>query len=218
MFQINPLFAVPMAEVQYAECQELNQRLRALLLSREAEGTRYANPNPTMTIGTNLFESDFNVFSWPEPEIQALREFCWSALSRLIADLNGFRPEYMQSLQISSHTWFHVTRHGGQFGMHNHPMASWSGVYCVDPGDSDPSDPDSGTLTFVNPNGLAQMYRDATNVNLRRPYHPGNVGFPARAGRLVLFPSWVQHLVLPYRGQRERITIAFNSWFTQAEA
>ena len=31
-----------------------------------------------------------------------------------------------------------------------------------------------------------------------------------RAGRLVMFPSWVLHQVRPYRGAAQRISIAFN--------
>lgn len=31
-----------------------------------------------------------------------------------------------------------------------------------------------------------------------------------KAGRLVMFPSWLLHQVRPYRGSRERISIAFN--------
>jgi uncharacterized protein (TIGR02466 family) len=31
-----------------------------------------------------------------------------------------------------------------------------------------------------------------------------------KAGRLVMFPSWLLHQVRPYRGTAERISIAFN--------
>ena len=31
-----------------------------------------------------------------------------------------------------------------------------------------------------------------------------------RAGRMVMFPSWVFHQVRPYLGTAERISIAFN--------
>lgn len=213
MFQITPLFAVPMVEVQHPDCTALNAQLRELFLARAAEGARYANPNSSMKIGAGLFESDFTLFAWPEPPVQALREFCWSALSRAIAQLNGYGPEQMNRLEIMSHTWFHITRGGGQFGLHNHPMASWSGVYCVDPGDSDPDDVDSGALSFFNPMALAHMYNDAANTHLRRPYATGNFAYRFQPGRLVLFPSWLFHQVQPYRGTRERITVAFNCWF-----
>ena len=36
---------------------------------------------------------------------------------------------------------------------------------------------------------------------------------PLQAGQLVLFPSCLQHEVLPYYGETPRITIAFTSWF-----
>jgi hypothetical protein len=29
----------------------------------------------------------------------------------------------------------------------------------------------------------------------------------------VLFPSWVFHEVLPFHGEGERVTVAFNCWF-----
>ncbi|MCP4201431.1 MAG: hypothetical protein GY769_05790, partial [bacterium] len=29
-------------------------------------------------------------------------------------------------------------------------------------------------------------------------------------GMIIMFPSWLQHAVRPYRGNRERISIAFN--------
>lgn len=214
MFQINPLFAVPMIETQHPDCVTLNAQLRELLLAKEAEGARYENPNPSMkTSLAHVFESEFTLFSWPDPPVQALREFCWTALSRAIAQLNGYGPEHMNRLQIFSHTWFHITRNGGQFGLHNHPMASWSGVYCVDPGDSGPDDINSGALTFVNPMSIAHMFNDAANTRIRRPYSTGNLVYPFKPGRLVLFPSWVFHHVQTYRGTRERITVAFNCWF-----
>lgn len=31
-----------------------------------------------------------------------------------------------------------------------------------------------------------------------------------KAGRLVMFPSWLMHQVRPYKGNAERISIAFN--------
>lgn len=218
MFQIVPMFAVPMVEVQHPDCHDLNRRLRELILSREAQGQRHANPRPSMMgARESLFESDFTFFAEDQGPAAELRTFCWDALSRAIAQLNGYRPDEVARISIRSHTWFHVTRRDGQFGLHNHPMASWSGVYCVDPGDSPPGEPGSGALTFVNPTGLANMFMDPANIRLRKPYSGGDLVYPAHAGRLVLFPSWVFHHVQRYRGTRERITVAFNCWFDMAD-
>jgi uncharacterized protein (TIGR02466 family) len=217
VFQIVPAFAVPFAEAQHTGAAALNEELRTLILAREAEGARWRNPSPSMRISRELYESDFNFFAWPETCVQQLREFCWSAMSRLIAQLNGYGTEVMDQLAIHSHTWFHVTRAGGYFGLHNHPMASWSGVYCVSPGDDDPERPDSGQLCFSNPNQIAYMYVDPANNHMRAPYTMNGKTYRLRAGQLVLFPSWVNHEVLPYRGQSERITVAFNCWFRLPE-
>src|SRR5262245_5707187 len=122
MFQITPGFAVPFAEVALPNADALNAELRTLFLAREAEGAKWRNPHPSMRINPALFGSDFNLFAWPEACVVKLREFCWSALSRLIAQLNGYSAQDMARLQISSHTWFHVTRDRGFFGLHNHPM------------------------------------------------------------------------------------------------
>lgn len=213
MFQITPAFAVPFIEAQLPDCAALNAQLKALFLAREAEGDKWRNPVTSMRINQGLFESDFTIFAWPEPCVQALREFCWGALSRCIAQLNGYGQAEMDRLQIFSHTWFHVTRRNGYFGLHNHPMASWSGVYCVSAGEDDPGEPDSGVLHFLNPSQLANMYVDPANTRIRAPYGMGGKRVKFRDGQLVLFPSWVNHEVLPFRGNGERITVAFNCWF-----
>ena len=217
MFQIIPAFAVPFAEVDLPDCEALNAELAALFLAREGEGERYANPHPSMQITRQMFESAFEVFSWPEACVQNLREFCWAALSRAIAQLNGYKAEEMARLRIYSHTWFHVTRRGGFFGLHNHPMASWSGVYCVSAGQDDGTHRESGKLHFSNPNQLANMFVDAGNSHVRPPYNMTGRSYRLRPGQLVLFPSWVNHEVLPFFGEGERITVAFNCWFDFAE-
>jgi len=33
---------------------------------------------------------------------------------------------------------------------------------------------------------------------------------PPKAGRILMFPSWLSHAVRPYTGTRQRISIAFN--------
>jgi hypothetical protein len=44
---------------------------------------------------------------------------------------------------------------------------------------------------------------------------PGNpfgqrLTFPPEAGRLYCFPAWLRHMVNPYQGKSERVTIGFN--------
>jgi uncharacterized protein (TIGR02466 family) len=215
--EISPVFAVPLAQDTLPDAEALNAELKALLLSREAEGKRYANPNPSLQQQPGVFESDFNLFAWPEQCVQRLRHFCWTALGKTLQDLNSYGPEEMQRLQIYSHTWFHVTRRGGFTILHTHPMASWSGVYCVAAGETSEDRPDSGVLRFHNPHHYSNYFLDPGNSRLRAPYHHGTWNVRFKAGQLVLFPSWLQHEVMPFHGNDERITVAFNCWFGMKE-
>jgi uncharacterized protein (TIGR02466 family) len=217
MPQITPFFAVPFGFAKYENCTALHDELRTLFLARENEGARYANPRPLTQRNPQVFESHFDLFRWPEKGVQQLKEFCWRHLMLMIGELNGYDAATLQRIRIFSDAWFHVTRRGGFFALHNHPMASWSGVYCVSPGQHDADKPDSGLLSFVNPAVTAAMYRDVTTAKLRRPYSYGIPNISLEPGQLVIFPSWVLHDVKPFEGEGERITVAFNCWFTLDE-
>lgn len=206
------MFAVPFTFSRHPDHISLNAALREHVFSVEKSGTA-ANPRPLTQRNAPLFESHFNLFRDPNPAIQALKVFCWDQLLALIGRLNGYDLPTLHRLQIFNDCWFHVTRRGGFFGLHNHPNAAWSGVYCVDPGRNDPDRKDSGRLTFLNPNVLGAMHLDAGNDKMKLPYGPQVASLSLEAGQLVMFPSWVLHDVKPFEGEGERVTIAFNCWF-----
>lgn len=207
------MFAVPFTFSRHPAYARLNAALRRYIFSEEATGSA-ANPRPLTQRNPQLFESHFNLFRSSDPAVQELKVFCWDQLLALIGRLNGYDLATLHRLQIYNDCWFHVTRRGGFFGLHNHPNASWSGVYCVDPGQHDADKKDSGRLTFVNPSIMSAMHLDAGNDNMKLPYAPQVASLSLEAGQLVMFPSWVLHDVKPFEGDGERITIAFNCWFS----
>ncbi|MGH8377818.1 MAG: hypothetical protein ACRER7_02585, partial [Gammaproteobacteria bacterium] len=144
--QISLAFASPLLHTRLPQCETLNTRLRELFLKWESDPGRKRRSVPTAVIKVAVYESDFSLFDNPEPEIQALRQFCLQSTGYAIQQLNGYSAEEMAQLRIFQHSWYHLTRHGGYTAQHNHPMASWSGVYCVDPGDPAPDKPNSGAL------------------------------------------------------------------------
>lgn len=213
MVEVTPFFAVPFGFAKLENCATLNSELRELFLRRAAEGPRHANPRPLTQRNGEVFESEFQVFRWPEPCVQQLKTFCWNHLLQMIGALNGYDKAMLERLLIYCDSWFHVTRRGGFFALHNHPNASWSGVYCVDPGRSDSNDPLSGLLSFVNPAVISALYVDAGTANLQVPFAPSIRQIRMEPGQLVIFPSWILHDVKPFQGEGERITVAFNCWF-----
>lgn len=210
--QITPSFATPFITRNLDDCESLNRELKALFIAREAEGDKYAEEVPTLTLKVKLFESEFGLFNWPESSVQKLKHFCFDTLGKVVNQVNGTPPEDLQHLRIFNHAWFHITRPGGYMGSHNHPMASWSGVYCVDAGEPDPDNTDSGMLRFHDPRPSTTMFMDAANNHLRPPFQPGLRFYPMRAGQLVIFPSFLMHEVAPFTGSGTRITVAFNAW------
>lgn len=214
---IIPSFATPIVETQHPDCEALNRELKELFLGLEKD-EEYRKKIKTPTLQINIFESEFDLFSWPQPCIRQLRDFCINALYLTIGRLNGYSVEELKKLELFNHCWFHVTRYGGYISGHNHPMASWSGVYCVDPGEQPEDHPDSGVLRFHEPSPAASMFMDPANAHLKAPYGSGTVNFKLKPGHLILFPSWLMHEVAPFYGNDTRITVAFNAWTRERQA
>jgi uncharacterized protein (TIGR02466 family) len=206
------MFAVPFSFGRYPTPELLNPALKGYVLTLEKAGA--ANPRPLTQRNHATFESHFNLFRDANPAIQELKRFCWDQMLTMIGQLNRYDQQTLNRLQIYNDCWFHITRRGGFFGVHIHPNASWSGVYCVDPGQRDAGKKDSGLLSFINPMMSNAMHVDAGNVGLQLPYSAEIAHVALEAGQLVMFPSWVPHDVKPFEGEGERITIAFNCWFS----
>ena len=211
------MFAVPFSFSRHPQYAQLNPALKRYILAAEKDGTA-ANPRPLTQRNAAVFESHFNLFRDPDAAVQELKSFCWDQMLAVIGRLNRYDAPTLNRLQIYNDCWFHVTRRGGFFGVHNHPNASWSGVYCVDPGRHETAHKDSGLLSFIHPMITSAMHMDAGIANMQLPYGYQVASVSLEAGQLVIFPSWVLHDVKPFDGQGERITIAFNCWFTLPDA
>ncbi len=208
---VRPLFAVPFGEARLAPCERLNHELEALFLQRETEEHR--NPSPSHIPQAETFESRFNLFRWSEPCVQEQRRFMLDAVARMVIETTTLRAEDIARLKFHNHTWFHISRHAGSFIAHNHPLASWSAVYCVRAGESVPGQPDSGVLKFLDTRQGADAYIDPANATLQRAYALRAFEMQLTAGQLVVFPSYVFHEVAPFYGRDTRITVATNCWF-----
>jgi uncharacterized protein (TIGR02466 family) len=208
---LRPTFAVPYAEARLVPCERLNRELEALFLARES--AEYRNPMPSHIPQEEVFESRFNLFRWPEGCVQELRAFMLDTVARTVLEATTLRPEDLARLRFHNHTWFHVTRHAGSFVAHNHPMASWSAVYCVRAGEAPPDQPASGLLRLFDPRPGANAYRDPANAHLRGAFALGSLDLRLEAGQIIVFPSYLFHEVTPFYGTDTRITVATNCWF-----
>src|SRR5687768_1351836 len=181
---ITSAFATPIAYAELENARPLNEELERLILARETE--TYRNPAPAHIPQREVFESHFDMFKWKEPCAQLLRQFVLESLGEVVAQLSAYTPEEMGRLAVHNHAWFHVTRHAGSFVAHNHPMASWSAVYCVRAGEDVQERVDSGALRFLDHRPGSNMFLDAGNARLKRPYNFGHIAVKLQPGQLVL--------------------------------
>ena len=121
------MFAVPFSFSVHPEQQRLNEGLKRYVFRHEKDGGG-SNPRPITQRNDAVYESHFDLFRVNDPAIQELKAFCWDQLLNLIGQLNGYDIPTIKRLEIYNDCWFHISRRGGFFGLHNHPNASWSGV------------------------------------------------------------------------------------------
>ena len=209
--RVTPTFAVPIGETRLESCEQLNRQLEELFLARETD--EFRNPTPSHLPQTEMFESRFNLFLWPESCVQQLRAFMLDAIGRVVLQASAVRPEDLEQMKMQNHTWFHISRFGGSFVAHNHPLASWSAVYCVRAGEDVTEHPESGLLRFFDTRPGADAFRDPANSRLHPSFAVGPKAYRLKSGQLVVFPSYLFHEVTPFYGSDQRITVATNCWF-----
>ena len=106
--------------------------------------------------------------------------------------------------------WANINRSGDANEYHSHPGSYWSGTYYVDDGGIDADPALGGELEFLDPRGPVPLM-NAPHLRIAGNLSAGSTErIRPRAGKLVMFPSWVFHQVRPYHGTVERISIAFN--------
>jgi len=88
--------------------------------------------------------------------------------------------------------------------VHTHPNALWSVVYYVSAGEPDESMPYCGLLELLDPRESANCIQ-VPNTILDQRALIENV-----PGKMILFPSWANHMVHPFVGSGVRISIANN--------
>jgi hypothetical protein len=75
----------------------------------------------------------------------------------------------------------------------------------------------SGCIEFVDPRGSSatMMAAGETRPFFEELYHKDAVRHQPETGMLIFFPSYLVHMVHPYRGERPRIAISSNYRITE---
>ncbi len=190
------VFATPLLTHVWNDGPEFNAALRERILAREVESSGVTKSNQG---------------GW-HSEIGRL-EFLGELGQLLVSHMYAFGDEANRRV-LAEHSlqsgpsrwtltaWANVNRNGEFNAVHVHPGSTWSGTYYVDSGD--PTDSANGTrLQLFDP----CQGRSTTFLAALLPH---SVFIRPRQGLMILFPSYVPHMVFPHAGAGPRISIAFN--------
>ena len=191
------MFPVPIISYVWPETAELNAELRRLSLARERETKGRSKSN------FGGWHSETGLLEWLGDAGKALVERMAQMVNYATAQLLMAHGREPTDMTWTYQAWVNVNRSADFNKTHTHPGATWSGTYYGEPGDSE-ANADSGTpLQIMDP----FLSRDST-------FFPGlirtSVFIRPVAGMMVLFPSYVPHMVFAHRGNQPRISIAFN--------
>lgn len=166
---------------------------------------------PTANLGNSTkggFQSDEKLLSNLAPEISLLKKEIFSCVSEFFPDfyIAQTREKYIgQGVSFDLWGWLTQFGEGGFNSPHIHPRSTISGVYYVQTPEQILKNVDkdfAGWLGFLDPRINSQIWPLRNHVN----YY----FIPPEPGSVVLFPSYLQHFVPPFRGGGDRTAIAFN--------
>jgi uncharacterized protein (TIGR02466 family) len=196
------LFPTPLVIATMPNADALNVELRRIILAREAASESVQRSNH------GGWQSSWDLHQWGGTPVEKVLAYGQGIADEATVDREGKRHELAWRLNA----WANVNRHGHGNQFHTHPGALWSATYYVDDGGIGADASLGGEFEIQDPRGVAPvMYAPALTF-------PGPDGvalgesqrLTPQAGMFVVFPSWLSHGVRPYRGTRERISIAIN--------
>lgn len=205
-----PLWPILMYDFQWEDHDQHRDELAQVCYDLEAK-KHVSNVAPDAKRG--LYESGFDFVTTDSPAVLAFSHWAKQCMFRAAANANKDHWPAGMNVTVEIHeSWCHITRDGGYHDMHAHPGSSWSAIYYVDTGDMGAAEDKNGVNRFYNPNNCG--YADAgmawTNCNT-------SIDFRAEPGMMVVFPSWLQHSAVVYRGRQDRIVIALNCRITRSD-
>ena len=205
--QRSALFETPIVSAQIANGDQLLADLETVIrakMSDDQEGVQRSN------IGG--WHSDTKMLDWGGAAAQKL----FTSAVAIAKRLSNFGDTPHESFNWVGQMWANVSGPGASNHMHVHPGNLWSGVLYVDLGRDGDREQDKlnadGAFYFEDPRFPMPVMH---NTKFR---FVGADGQPQawqpeiwpKRGDILMFPAWLRHGVRPYKGTRERISIAFN--------
>jgi uncharacterized protein (TIGR02466 family) len=182
----------------------------------------FATPIYVKDIGTPEFNAQLeqNIINWSRQDkgVQKTNVNGWHSPTdmhlkpeyKMLVDLLHqaqhfiYNDELLDNEPFLGNMWANINPPGGYNRAHTHPNSLWSGVYYVK------APINSGHLKVEDPKPSINISRPRRKQG-QLPKHLWNeVHFEPIAGRLIMFPSWLNHCVDTNQSNDIRISVSFN--------
>jgi len=140
-----------------------------------------------------------NLITHVEIELKELYE---SIMSRVIA--MNYKLGYSDTKPVMQSFWININGKNDYNEIHNHPMSFYAAVYYVKCSEG------QGKIKFCHPVTFINNYFMVNNISDYNQFNSSMWEVYTNTGRLIVFPSYLNHLVTKNETNSERISIAFN--------
>ena len=190
------LFATPIFKQVWPNSDELNGYLRDVVLSWERAAVK--STREYSNVGGWHSPADLQE-SW-DPDIRLVLERCRELAVEATNSL--LTPsEKSRGFRYALSAWVNVSRQGNYNVPHVH-MSTWSAVYYVSVPTIEDESPVAGGLELLDPRPATAM------IDMPGRFFATRHLIKPQPGLMVLFPASLMHMVHPFHGSGERISIA----------
>ena len=212
MIKIEPIFSVPLIQVNWKDSKNHNKKISDWCL-------QYEKDNPPTSEKINRFPGSYNYYSdmfvkdenrldmINQPEFKEFSHFLIQTLKEVNDTIFGQHLKHMQMMRCNiSNSWFSINRKGSWHRAHTHGSSIWSVVYYPKSSES------GGEIIFTNSLGSYQehwpYFTRAKSNN--EQYLTKEIIINPKEGDLIMFPGYLVHSVDTYNGDEDRICLSFN--------
>lgn len=188
---------------------DANKLLLQLILEQEQQHLKQNAKLRDSNITNKDMTSDYlstNIFEVDEPVIEWLKTCINKTVSDYLLE-QGITYDVEWGLQ----GWANVNRRGDYHNLHNHPHSYLSGTYYVQMPQTNAldhtarADLNPGAISFFDPRPQANTLAIRGDAQI-----DAELRILPKAGMIMLWPSFMHHLVHPNLSDQMRVSISFN--------
>lgn len=207
---IHYLWPTPILTKKFGQYQGVNRELLDLFYAHRKKYEKKTLP---------IFASRDDLYKVykEHPALNKLIKFIMDSVFEVARTVNSQYWEQGQNIDVEiTGIWFQMSNDYGFHETHIHGNCSWSGVYYVQTGECSHA-PDDKKNSLLN--GITRFYGPymeaigGGHADFGSLYLDEGTSWDSypQDGGLVVFPSYLKHMVYPYSGEKDRVVVSFHA-------